>query len=158
MSSRQEERDDIDFFEDNAQREDETLFIPVHENTPHSWTAFYTGILIGIAGGALASLAPWLSGVLIFAGYALTAFSLKRTGNRFIRALRFGFGVAALLGAIMLACEILFPKAAWHFIEMAGQRSLIFVSVVLTPWLLGLIRYVFALARGEKRVTRTRLA
>jgi hypothetical protein len=109
-------------------------------------------------GGALAPLAPWLSGLLILAGYALTAFTLKSTGNRFIRALRFGFGVTALLGAVMLACEILFPKAAWHFIEMAGQRSLIFASVALTPWLLGLIRYVFALARGEKRAARTRLA
>jgi hypothetical protein len=158
MSSRQEERDDIDFFEDTAHHEDETLFVPVPENAPHSWTAFYSGILIGIAGGALASLAPWLSGVLILAGYALTAFTLKGTGNRFIRALRFGFAITALLGAVLLACEILYPNAVWHFVEMAGRRSLIFMSVVLTPWLLGLIRYVFALARGEKRATRPRLA
>lgn len=157
MSSRQD-RDEIDLFEDTAHHEDETLFIPVPESAPDSWTAFYSGILIALGGGALASLAPWLSGLLVLAGYGLTALTLKSTGNRFIRALRFGFGIAALLGAVMLACEIMFPQAAWHFIEMAGKRSLIFASVALTPWLLGLIRYVFALARGEKRVTRTRLA
>jgi hypothetical protein len=157
MSSRQD-RDEVDFFEDTTHREDETLFVPVPESAPDSWTTFYSGILIGLAGGALASLAPWLSGMLILAGYALTAFTLKSTGNRFIRALRFGFGITACLGAVMLAGEILFPKAAWHCIEKAGERSLIFASVALTPWILGLVRYVFALARGGKRATRTCLA
>jgi NAD(P)-dependent dehydrogenase (short-subunit alcohol dehydrogenase family) len=68
------------------------------------------------------------------------------------------FGIAALAGAVILAGEILFPKAAWRCIEMAGERSLIFVSVALTPWLLGFIRYAYALARGEKRAARARLA
>src|SRR5262245_35844252 len=140
MSSRQD-RDEIDYFEDTAQHEDETIFFPVPESRPDNWTGFYSGILIGIAGGALAPLAPWLSGLLISAGYGLTALTLKRTGNRFIRALRFGFALAALAGAVILAGEILFPKAAWRFIEMAGERSLIFASVAATPWLLALIRY-----------------
>jgi hypothetical protein len=141
MSSR--DNDDFDFF-DTGHHE---------ERTPDSWTAFYSGILIGLVGGALATLAPWLSGVLILVGYGLTALTLKSTGSRFIRALRFGFGVAALAGAIMLACEILYPTAAWRFIEMAGERSLIFVSVAVTPWMLGLIRYVYVMARGQKRKT-----
>jgi hypothetical protein len=157
MSSRRD-RDDTDYFVDTVEHEDETLFLPVSESAPDSWTAFYCGILIGLAGGALASLAPWLSGVLILAGYALTAFTLKSTGNRFIRALRFGFGATALLGAVMLAGEILYPQAAWHCIQMAGERSLIFASVALTPWLLGLVRYAFALARGEKRSAGAGLA
>jgi hypothetical protein len=157
MSSRQEP-DEIDYFEDTSQHEDGTPFIPVPDSTPDSWTAFYCGILIGLVGGAIASLAPWLSGVLILAGYGLAALTLKSTGNRFIRALRFGFAIAALAGAVMLAGEILFPKAAWRCIEIAGERSLIFVSVALTPWLLGFIRYVYSLARGGKRAARARLA
>jgi hypothetical protein len=146
MSSRQD-RDEIDFFEDTAKQEDETVFIPAGGNAPDSWTAFYSGILIGLAGGALASLAPWLSGLLIVAGYGLTAFTLKSAASRFIRALRFGFGIAALAGAVMLAGEILFPKAVWHCIELASRRSLIFASVALAPWLLGFIRYIYALIR-----------
>jgi hypothetical protein len=157
MSSRQD-RDEIDYFEDTSDHEDETPFIPVPENAPDSWTAFYSGILIGLAGGAVAPLAPWLSGVLILGGYGLTALTLKRNGSRFIRALRFGFAIAALSGAVMLAGEIFYPKAVWHCIEMAGRRSLIFASVALTPWLLALIRYAYALARGEKRTARARLA
>jgi hypothetical protein len=157
MSSRQD-HDEIDYFEDTAQHEDETLFIPVPESTPDSWTAFYSGILIGLAGGGLMTLAPWLSGLLILAGYGLTALTLKSTGNRFIRALRFGFGLAALAGGVMLAGEILFPKVAWHYIAKAGERNLIFASVAVTPWILGLIRYIYALARGEKRTARARLA
>jgi hypothetical protein len=154
MSSRQN-RDETDFLEDTA-HEDENLFIPLPESTPDSWTAFYVGILIGITGGALATLAPWLSGLLILAGYGLTASTLKSTASRFIRALRFGFALAALSGAVLLAGEVLFPKAIWHFLEVAGRRSLIFVSVLAAPWLLGLIRYAYALARGEKRCAAVR--
>ena len=55
MSSRQEP-DEIDYFEDVSQHEDETLFIPVSESAPDSWTAFYSGILIGLAGGGLMTL------------------------------------------------------------------------------------------------------
>jgi hypothetical protein len=156
MSSRQD-RDDVDIFEDSTQHEDETLFIPVPESTPHNWTGFYCGILVGVAGGALAPLAPWLSGLLILAGYGLTAFTMKSASNRFIRALRFGFGIAALAGAIMLAGEILFPKAVWHFVGRAGERSLIFASAAAAPWLLALIRYAYALARGERRFAKARL-
>ena|SRR5215469_11947279 len=141
MSSREND-DDHDFFDTGHE-----------ESTPESWTAFYSGILIGLAGGALATLAPWLSGVLILAGYALTAFTLKSTGGRFIRALRFGFGVAALAGGVILACEIMYPAVAWRFIEMASERSLVFVSVAVTPWLLGLLRYAYILTRGAKRGT-----
>jgi hypothetical protein len=157
MSSRQD-RDEIDLFEDTAKHEDETVFIPAGGSGPDSWTAFYSGILIGLAGGALASLAPWLSGLLIVSGYGLTAFTLRSAGSRFIRALRFGFGVAALAGAVMLAGELLFPKAVWHCVEMAGRRSLIFASIALAPWLLGLMRYIYALTRREKRVVKARLA
>jgi hypothetical protein len=156
MSSRQD-RDEIDYFEDTSQHEDETIFFPVPQNAPDSWTGFYCGILIGVIGGALAPLAPWLSGFLILAGYGLAASTLKSTGNRFIRALRFGFAVAAFFGAVLLAGEILFPKAVWHFVEAAGRRSLIFISVAAAPWLLGLIRYVYALVRGERRCAAARL-
>jgi asparagine N-glycosylation enzyme membrane subunit Stt3 len=154
MSSRQN-RDEIDLFEDTT-HENETLFIPVAESAPDSWTAFYSGILIGIAGGALAALAPWLSGLLILAGYGLTVSTLKNTGNRFIRALRFGFAIAALSGAVLLAGDVFFPKAVWHFLEAAGTRSPIFLSVLAAPWLLALIRYAYALARGEKRCAAVR--
>ena len=147
MSSR-ENNDDHDFF-DMGLREMELR----EKSAPDNWTAFYIGILIGLAGGALAPLAPWLSGVLILAGYGITALTLKRTGSRFIRALRFGFGTAALAGAVVLAGEILYPQAAWRFIEIAGERSLIFVSVAVTPWILGLLRYAYAVTRREKRKT-----
>src|SRR5262249_24460550 len=132
--------------------------IPVPNNTPDRWTAFYCGILIGLAGGGLMTLAPWLSGLLIMAGYGVTALALKSTGNRFIRALRFGFGIAALCGGVMLAGEILFPEAVWHFIGKARERNIIFATVAVTPWILGFIRYAYALVRREKRPIRARLA
>ncbi len=145
------EHDAIDYAADAALREDDDLFFPVPSGRmPETWSAFYSGILIAILGGGIASLAPWLSGLLIFVGYSVTALTLRRRA-RFVRALRFGFGIVALCGAALLAAEILFPKAAWQLIAMATQRSLIFMGVVFMPWILALIRYGFVLARGGKR-------
>jgi hypothetical protein len=157
MSSPQE-RDHIDYFDDDAHHEDGTIFIPVPNSAPDTWTGFYCGILIGIAGGMLASLSLWLAGVLIFAGYLLTALTLKRNGNRFVRSLRFGFGISALAGAAIFTGDIFFPNAAWRFVSMAGDRSLMFVSVAFLPWFLGMLRYFYAVLRGEKRFAQVRAA
>ncbi len=146
------ERDMIDYIDDDAHHEDETLFIPAPDGRPDNWTAFYIGILTGIVGGGLVALAPRLGGILIVAGYGLTAFTLKARGNRFARALRFGFLVSAVLGAALVAGEIYCPNTVWQFIAVASERHLIFTSVVAFPWATGMLRYVYALVRREKRL------
>ncbi len=153
------EHDAIDYAADAALREDDDLFFPVPPGRmPETWTAFYSGILIGILGGGIASLAPWLSGLLVFIGYSVTALTLRRRNNRFVRALRFGFGIVALCGAALLAAEILYHTAVWHLIAMATERSHIFIGVVFMPWILALLKYGLALARGGKRSAQARRA
>ncbi len=146
MSSGQE-RDVIDYIDDESEHEDETPFVPVRDNSPDNWTAFYTGILIGVAGGALIPLAPWLGGLLILLGYGTTAFTLRARGNRLTRALRSGFWLSATFGAALIVAEALFPKLAWSLVATAGERTIIFPTVVVMPWAAGLLRYAYVLIR-----------
>src|SRR5208337_5652269 len=105
-------RDFIEYIDDETQNEDETPFFPVRPDSgPDGWSGFWGGILIGVAGGALVPLAPWLGGSLIFAGYGMTALSLRGSKSRFARALSFGFALLAFVGAAMLLGQIVFPNA-----------------------------------------------
>jgi hypothetical protein len=114
---------------------------------PTAWSGFWGGILIGIAGGALVPLAPWLGGALIFAGYGMTAFALAKSPNRFARALRFGFGTSAIVGGATLAGAALFPETTGSLIATLGERHLIFRGVVTMPWALTLIKFTYGLFR-----------
>ncbi len=132
---------------DNSQQEEETLFLPAPDGMPDRWTFFFTGILSGVFGGALVAVSPWLAGALIFIGYGLTAVSLRSARNAFGRALRFGFAIAAALGAAVLLGDALAPKAAGQVIFLVGERHLLFPGFVLMPWILGLLRYAYACVR-----------
>ncbi|MGO9545987.1 MAG: hypothetical protein ACLPPF_14500 [Rhodomicrobium sp.] len=130
---------------------EDPFFLHVPENTLDSWSLFYSGILIGFAGGALPSAAPWLAGILIAAGYGLTAFTLKGPSRRFAGALRFGFVLSALSGAALFAGEIFAPKVTQIIVDAMGKHHLIFASIATTPWVLGVLRYVYALLMQRKR-------
>ncbi len=145
MSSDQE-GDVVDYVSDNAQHEDGSLFLPAPDGRPDHLTFLFSGILLGMAGGALVPVSPWLAGVLILIGYGLTAYTLKNKGA-LVRALRFGFAISAVLGAALLLGEILAPDAAWRAVSMAGERHLLFPGFVLMPWLLGILRYAYAIVR-----------
>ncbi|MGO9173355.1 MAG: hypothetical protein ACLP7P_15525 [Rhodomicrobium sp.] len=148
------DRDMIDYVEDTSQREDETLFLPVPEPGPDRWSAFYIGILVGIAGGGLVPLAPWLAGILVLTGYGLTAFTLRASTSRFARALFLGFVLSASVGAILIAGEIFVPQTAWNLIAALSERPLIFPGIAAMPWVIGILRYAYALVRHEKRIPR----
>ncbi len=140
------EGDITDYVTDNSHREEGTLFLPSPDGRPDRWTFFFSGILLGMFGGAIVPLSLWLAGVLIFIGYGLTAFSLRSAG-KFGRALRFGFLIAAALGAAILLGDAIAPKSAWRVVSAAAERHLIFPSFVLMPWILGILRYAFAWVR-----------
>jgi hypothetical protein len=153
------ERDIGDFVTGNSTDEDGTLFLPSPEGNTDPWTLFFSGILIGLAGGALVTVGPWLAGALIMTGYFLTALSLKGSSNRLANGLCFGFIISAILGAALIACEIGAPKGTSRFIVAAGNRHLVFPTVALIPWALGFLRYVHILIwRPNKRRPRTRMA
>lgn len=141
----------IDYLEDKSKHEDETLFLPVSESGPDDWTAFYIGILTGIVGGGLIPLSPWLGGLFVFGGYAITALALKSARNGFSRALRFGFVFSAVLGAALVAARGYYPEWTWRFVEAASQRHVIFLSAAAIPWAAGILRYVSALALSPRR-------
>ena len=148
MSSRPR-RDIIDDLDDSSQNEDETLFLPVRPDSgPDSWSAFYGGILIGIVGGALVPHALWLGGALIFIGYGMTAYTLRGRLNRFVRALRFGFGFSALVGAAIVAGCVLFPKSTWSLVAFVAERHLIFIGTMAMPWAISLAKYVHTRLRS----------
>ena len=152
-------RDFGDFVTDNSTDEDGTLFLPSPEGNGDPWALFFSGILIGLAGGALVTVGPWLAGALIMTGYFLTALSLKGSSNRLANGLCFGFIISAILGAALIGCEIGAPKATSRFIVAAGNRHLVFPSVALIPWALGFLRYVHILIwRPNKRRPRARTA
>ncbi|MGA8771411.1 MAG: hypothetical protein WB610_13700, partial [Rhodomicrobium sp.] len=93
-------RDVIEYFDDNSEHEDETAFFPIRpDGPPDSWSFFWGGILIGLAGAGLVTLAHWLAGLLIFAGYGMTAASLRGSRTRFARPLGFGYALLACVGA-----------------------------------------------------------
>jgi hypothetical protein len=155
MSSGPDRDEFLDYLDDKSQHEDETLFMPVPDSRPDSWSVFYSGILIGIIGGSLIALAPWLSGLLVFAGYGVTAMTFKGRGNRLSRALRFGFGSSALFGAAILGGETVFPETEWGFIEAASNRHLTFAGIALMPWAAAVLRYAYALFRPAKSSGRS---
>jgi len=142
MSSRQEP-DLIDYIDDKSQHEDETAFLPVRpDGYPDSWSVFFLGVLFGIAGGALIPVSLWLGGTLVFGGYGATALTLAGTSNRVSRALRFGFGAFAALGALLVAGVIAYPGVTRSLVEAAEETHLIFLSIALVPWLLATLRYI----------------
>ncbi len=148
MSSRSD-REFIDPIGNNLPREDETLFIPVsRDGFPDNLSGFWGGILLGIGGGALIPHAPWLSGLLIAAGYGMTTNALAGSKNRLSRALRFGFGLSAAAGAALVLGEVLFPRSTMSFIAAAGERHLIFCGAAAMPWMIGLVRFIYRLFRG----------
>lgn len=141
------EREITDYVSDNSPNEEGTLFLPAPDSRVDSWTLYFMGILAGMFGAALVPISLWLAGTLIFIGYGLTAVSLRRAGNACGRALRFGFTITAVLGAAVVLGDALTPKTAWHVISVAGERHLIFPGFALMPWILGILRYIFALVR-----------
>ncbi len=146
------ERDVIDYFDDDTQNEDETPFVPVRpEGAPYGWASFFIGgMLIGAAAGSLAPIAPWLAGLLIFAGYGVAAYAVGGRRNRIARALSFGFGVMALAGAAMALGGVFFPKATWSVVSAIADRHALFLSVALLAWPISLARYLHLLFFGGR--------
>ena len=137
-------RDVIDYIDDTSYHEDETPFFPVHPDQGLDWlSAFWGGILIGLAGASLVTLLPWLAGTLIFGGYSLTALSLRGSRNRFARALGFGYGLLAAVGATMVLGEIFFPKVTASLIDAAARHHIILLSLAILAWPIAFVRYLF---------------
>ena len=140
-------RDVIEYFDDNSEHEDETAFFPVRpDGPPDGWSFFWGGILIGLAGAGLVTLTHWLSGLLIFAGYGMTAASLRGSRARFARALGFGYALLACVGAAMLLGAMFSPNVTASVIAVAGAHHVIFLSLATLAWPIALLRYVFGLA------------
>ena len=136
-------RDFIEYIDDETQNEDETPFCPVRPDSGlDGWSGIWGGILIGVAGGALVPLAPWLGGSLIFAGYGMTALSLRGGKNRFARALSFGFALLAFVGGAMVLGQIFFPNTTASIIAAAAAHHVIFISVAILAWPIGLLKYL----------------
>ena len=139
-------RDVIEYFDDTSQNEDETLFCPVRpDSSPDAWSAFWGGILIGLAGAALVTLAPWLGGLLTFGGYGMTALSLRRSRNGFGRALGFGYGLLAGVGAAMFLGVVFFPNITASLIDAAAAHHVILISLATLAWPIALLKYLFNL-------------
>ena len=139
-------RDVIEYFDDDSQNEDETPFSPVRpDSLPDAWSAFWGGILIGLSGAALVTLAPWLAGSLIFAGYGMTAFSLRGSRYRFLRALSFGYALLACLGAAMVLGQVFFPNTTASLIDAAAAHHVILISLATLAWPIALLKYLFKL-------------
>jgi hypothetical protein len=137
------ERDVIDYVDDETQDEDDTLFLPMRPNNASTgWGGFLGGALAGVAAGSLAPIAPWLAGLLVFAGYGVAAYALGGSRNRLARALSFGFGVMAAAGAAMALGGVFFPAATWSVISAIAERHAVFLSVAILPWPIGFVRYL----------------
>jgi len=106
-----------------------------------SWNTFYLGILIGIGGGAVTCLSPWLGGALFAVGYGMTACSLRGSASRVSNALLFGFKWAAIAGALLFAGVFLFPESTGAFVEAVGRRHAIFLGVATLPWMIAIVKY-----------------
>jgi hypothetical protein len=143
------ELDVIDYIDDDTQNEDHTLFLPVRpDSVPDGVSGFLGGVLIGVSGGALAQIAPWLAGVLIFAGYGMAACALGGRRDLFTRALSFGFSVLALTGAAMAVGGVLFPRPTWAIVSAIAERHALFLSVAIMAWPIGFARYLYLRAFG----------
>lgn len=146
------ERNDFpEYVIDDSHHEEGTLFLPTPDNHRDPWLPFYAGILTGLAGSALVAVS-WLGGALIAIGYGLSALKLRGRANRFAKALGFGFGVTAILGAALTAGEMAGLAAVRHFIVMAGDRHLVFPVFALMPWVLGVLKYLYAVIWRRTRV------
>ena len=140
-------RDVIEYFDDTSQNEDETPFCPVRpDNSPDAWSWFWGGILIGLAGAALVTLAPWLGGSLIFFGYGMTALSLRGSRYDFLRALGFGYTLLACLGAAMVLGQVFFWNITASVIDAAAAHHIILISLATLAWPIALLKYLFKLA------------
>lgn len=151
--ARRRSRDFAHFDDDDTVDEDATLFFPMPNNGPDDgWSAFWGGILIGLAGAGLVTLLPWLAGTLIFGGYAMTAYSLWGSRNGFARALGFGYGLLSGVGAAMVLGEIFFPYVTAWLIAAAAERHIVFLSFAVSAWPIALVKYVFGrLSRRNAR-------
>jgi hypothetical protein len=153
------EPDAIDYIDDDTQDEDVTLFLPVRPDSfLDGLSGFLGGILIGVSGGALAQIAPWLAGLLIFAGYGMAAYALGGGRSLFARALSFGFFVVALAGAAMAVGGVLFPRPTWAVVSAIAERHALFLSVALLAWPIGFARYLYLLAVGGAGPRRAKRA
>ncbi len=137
------QRDVVDYIDDASQDEDETPFVPVRpDSSLDAWSAFWGGILLGLSGAGLVTLAPWLAGLLIFVGYSMTALSLRRSSNGFGRALKFGYALVAAVGAVMLFGSATFPNMTASLISAAAAHNIIFVSLATLAWPIALLKYI----------------
>jgi hypothetical protein len=149
------EIDAIDYIDDDTQDEDVTLFIPVRpDSSLDGASVFFCGVLFGVSGGALAGIAPWLAGFLIFGGYGVAALTLG--GGRMARALSFGFFVLALAGAAMALGGVLFPRLTWDVVSAIAERHALFLSVALLAWPIAFARYLYLVAIGDAASSRAR--
>jgi hypothetical protein len=140
-------RDVIEYFDDNSEHEDETAFFPVRpDGPPDGWSIFWGGILIGLAGAGLVTLTHWLAGLLIFAGYGMTAASLRGSRARFGRALGFGYALLACVGAAMLLGAMFSPNVTASVIAAVAAHHVVFLSLATLAWPIALLKYVFGLA------------
>jgi hypothetical protein len=142
------DRDPLDYLTDEAQQEDETLFIPVAEPGGDRWTRFLLGILAGLGGAALITVSPLLGASLITIGYSVAALSMRGGANRFASSLCLGFALTALIGAALIAAEFTVPLMAHRFIAYGGQHFLVFPAFALLPWALAMLKYVYAVVRS----------
>ena len=155
MAAGSKNPDLIDYIDDDTQNEDETLFFPApSDGFPDAWSGFFGGLLIGLAGGALVPIAPWLGGLLIFAGYLLAGLTLRRGRSRFSRALSFGFGILAVAGAALLFGQFLAADTASSLVAAAARQHMIFLSVAALPWLIGIVKYIFMVMTGKPSARR----
>jgi hypothetical protein len=139
-------RDVIEYVDDNSENEDETAFFPVRpDSLPDAWSYFWGGILIGLAGAGLVTLAPWLGGLLIFAGYGMTALSLRGSRASFGRALSLGYALLACVGAAMLLGAAFFPGVTASVIAVAAAHHVIFISLATLAWPIALLKCFFGL-------------
>lgn len=137
-------RDLIDYLDDDTLDEDETPFIPVRpDSTPDVSYRFFCGLFAGIAGGALPTLAPWLAGLMIFAGYGVAGHALRGTRSRIARALGLGFNVVALAGSAMAVGGVLFPRTTWDVVSAIADRHILFLSVATLAWPIGFLKYIY---------------
>jgi hypothetical protein len=148
-------RDVIEYFDDNSEYEDETAFFPVRpDGPPDAWSFFWGGILIGLAGAGLVTLAPWLGGLLIFAGYGMTASSMRGSRTSFGRAIGFGYALLACVGAAILLGAVFFPNVTASVIAAVAAHHVIFISLATLAWPIALLKFVFGSVFRRNRLRR----
>lgn len=148
----------FDVLDDDAQNEDATVFFPV--TSDGMWSPFLGGMLIGIAGSGLVTVAPWLAGLLIVIGYGMAALNLKasRKGT-FLHALSFGYGLMTALGCALLFGALVFPAETASLISWVSNKQPLFIWLSVAAWPIALLKYIATwLASLKKTPVRTRLS